>query len=332
MILYFVAVFTGLIVLLWSADQFVGGAAKLARHLGMTPLLIGMLIVGFGTSAPEMVVSALASIQGNPGLALGNAYGSNIANIGLILGITALISPIAVHSAILKKELPFLSGITTLVIFLLLDKNLNRYDAWIFLVIFFGFMGWSVWVGRNSPEDSLADEVSASEFNGEKNQSIKRNIFDIFLGLLLLISSSKILVWGAVEIARKAGVSDLMIGLTVVAIGTSLPELASSVAAIRRKETDIAVGNVIGSNLFNTLVVVGIAGSIMPFRVPDEVLSRDMLTMGILTISLFIFGYGFKGVGRINRIEGAILLAAYLSYTGLVIAQAINQQAPPAPN
>jgi len=332
MILYFAAVFSGLIILLWSADQFVGGAAKLARHLGMSPLLIGMIIVGFGTSAPEMVVSASASMQGNPGLALGNAYGSNIANIGLILGITSLISPIVVHSAILKKELPFLTGITTLAIFLLLDGILNRYDAWIFMIIFFGFMGWSVWVGRKSPADTLADEVSASELNSSKNQTLKRNLFDIFVGLLLLISSSKILVWGAVEIAKTAGVSDLMIGLTVVAIGTSLPELASSVAAIKRKETDIAVGNVIGSNLFNTLIVVGIAGAIMPFKLPDQVLSRDMLTMGILTISLFIFGYGFKRTGRISRIEGAILLVAYLIYTGIVIAQAINQQVPPTPN
>lgn len=316
MTLAVLALIVGLVVLMWSADKFVEGASASAKHLGMSPLLIGMLIVGFGTSAPEMVVSAIASFQGNPGLAIGNAYGSNIANIGLILGLTALISPIFVESKILKQELPFLSGITTLAIFLLMDGYLSRFDAILMLTIFFVFMGWSVWVGKSNSQDSLADEISAGKVT---DRPLKLCIFDLLLGLVFLTLSSRGLVWGAIEIATHIGISDLVIGLTIVAVGTSLPELASSIAAIKRKENDIAIGNIIGSNLFNTMVVVGIAGSIAPFGIPAYVVQRDMLIMGLMTVSLFIFGYGFRGPGKINRIEGAILLISYLAYTTILI-------------
>jgi len=311
------AVIFGLILLVWSADKFVEGAAATARHFGMPALLIGMVIVGFGTSAPEMVVSALASSQGNPGIALGNAYGSNITNIALILGITALISPIAVHSQVLRKELPILTIITFAAAWQLWDGNLSRTDAVVLLLIFAVLMGWTIWQGMQKKTDEFGTEI-AQELE-QHQMPLKRAVIWLIVGLLLLILSSRVLVWGAVEIAVALGVSDLIIGLTIVAIGTSLPELASSVIAARKGEHDIAIGNIIGSNLFNTLAVVGIAGTIAPMAVSPELLYRDVMTMIVLTLSLFIFGYGFRGQGRINRIEGGILLAAYVAYTTYLI-------------
>ncbi|MDX1266582.1 MAG: calcium/sodium antiporter, partial [Oceanisphaera sp.] len=305
----------GLAVLVWSADRFVDGASATARYAGMPPLLIGMVIVGFGTSAPEIVVSIISSVEGNPGLALGNGYGSNIANIGLILGITALISPISVHSQVLRKELPILLLITLLSLALLWNGMLARTDAMVLLGVFVLLMAWSIRQGMSNGNDSMTgDEVKELD---ENLMSLKQAIFWLVAGLLLLIVSSRILVWGAVNIAQSFGVSDLIIGLTIVAIGTSLPELASSIAAIRKNQHDLAIGNVIGSNLFNTLAVVGLAGIIHPLEVASEVISRDFMVMGGLTLSLFVLGYGFKGrQGRINRVEGALLLAVYVGYTG----------------
>ncbi len=311
------AVIFGLILLVWSADKFVEGAAATARHFGMPALLIGMVIVGFGTSAPEMVVSALASSQGNPGIALGNAYGSNITNIALILGITALISPIAVHSQVLRKELPILTIITFAAAWQLWDGNLSRLDAIVLLLIFAVLMGWTIWQGMQKKADEFGTEME-QELE-QQQMPIKRAVFWLITGLLLLILSSRVLVWGAVEIATALGVSDLIIGLTIVAVGTSLPELASSVIAARKGEHDIALGNIIGSNLFNTLAVVGIAGSIAPMAVSPELLYRDVMTMMVLTLSLFVFGYGFGKQGRINRIEGGILLSAHVGYTVYLI-------------
>jgi cation:H+ antiporter len=293
-----------------------------ARHFGMPPLLIGMLIVGFGTSAPEMFVSALSSFQGNPGLALGNAYGSNVANIGLILGLTALISPIAVHSQVLRQELPILSLVTGLAVFQLWDGALSRNDALVLLMILAGLMAWSIRQGIRQRADALGAEMEDELV--VHGMPLGRAVGWLVAGLLLLIVSSRALVWGAVEIARQLGVGDLIIGLTVVAVGTSLPELASSIIAVRRKEHDIALGNVLGSNLFNTLAVVGIAGTIHPVAVPPEVLSRDMVVMTGLTLFLFLFGYGFRGPGRINRFEGAALLTAYVGYTAFLVLEVLN--------
>src|SRR5690606_35402846 len=255
----------------------------------MPPLLIGMVIVGFGTSAPEMVVSALASWQGNPGIALGNAYGSNITNIALILGLTALFMPIAVHSLILKKELPILSGITLLSIGLIYDLELSRVEAVILLIVFWTLMGWTIREGLKNAKDALAQEVEAEM--KEHPMPLKKSIINLVVGLLLLIVSSRLLVWGAVGIAQALGVSDIVVGLTVVAVGTSLPELASSIIAARKGEPDIALGNVLGSNLFNALAVVGIAGIIAPMPIEHEVLVRDVSVMTGLTIILFLFGY-----------------------------------------
>jgi cation:H+ antiporter len=318
MTLSFISVVVGLTLLVWSADRFVEGAAATARHFGMPPLLIGMVIIGFGTSAPEMVVSALSASQGNPGIALGNAYGSNITNIALILGLTALISPIAVHSQVLRKELPVLAAVTALAAWQVWDGEITRLDAVVLLVVFAGLIGWTIWQGLQEEADAFGSEME-HELD-EHAMPIRRALFRLLVGIVLLIVSSRLLVWGAVEIALGFGVSDLIIGLTIVAIGTSLPELASSLVATRKGEHDLALGNVIGSNLFNTLAVVGIAGAIHPMSVGPEVFSRDVMVMSALTLSLFVIGYGFRKAGRINRVEGALLLACYGAYTAYLIS------------
>lgn len=286
----------------------------------MPPLLIGMVVVGFGTSAPEMVVSAFAAAQGNAGIAVGNAYGSNIANIALILGVSAIIVPITVDSKVLRNELPILSLITALVAIQLIDNAVSRVDAGILLTVFAGLMAWTIRQGLKQRKDKFAEELEAEL--SETAMPVGRALVWVLVGLAVLIVSSRMLVWGAVEIATSLGVSNLVIGLTVVALGTSLPELASSLIAARKGEDDLALGNILGSNLFNTLAVVGIAGMISPFEVGPEVLSRDVLVMSILTVSLFLFGYGFRKPGRINRYEGAVLLSAYIAYTAYLLATA----------
>jgi cation:H+ antiporter len=327
MILAFCAIVAGLALLVWSADRFVEGSAATARHFGMPPLLIGMVVVGFGTSAPEMVVSALASSQGNPGLALGNAYGSNIGNIALILGLTAVISPIAVHSQVLRKELPILAAVTALAGLQLWDGALSRGDAFVLLTLFAGLIGWSIVQGLRRKEDTLGTEME-QELTDRRAMPLRRAVFWLVVGLVFLIASSRVLVWGAVEMALGFGVSDLIIGLTIVAVGTSLPELASSVISARKGEHDIALGNILGSNLFNTLAVVGIAGMIHPMEVGNELFRRDFPTMAVLTLSLFVLGYGFRQAGRINRIEGGILLVVYLGYTTYLISTVLMGNAP----
>ncbi|WP_299584858.1 calcium/sodium antiporter [uncultured Microbulbifer sp.] len=319
MLLAALAIIAGFIVLVWSADRFVEGAAATAKHAGMPTLLIGMVIVGFGTSAPEMVVSAIAALDGSPGLALGNAYGSNIANTGLILGLSALLIPLTVHSKIVRKELPLLLAITLLSGAFLWNDKLERWEGIILLLGFFALIGWSIFSALRGKGDQLEGEV-AGELE-EHSMPLGRAIFWVVAGLILLIISSRMLVWGAVSIAESLGVSDLIIGLTIVALGTSLPELAATIVAARKGEHDIAIGNVVGSNMFNLLAVVGIAGTIAPMSsVPPEVLSRDWPMVIGLTIALFIFAYGFRGQGRINRWEGAALLTAYLVYTGYLIS------------
>lgn len=312
MLMPIVAVAGGLALLLWSAERFVEGSAATARHLGMSPLLIGMVVVGFGTSAPEMLVSALAAAQRNPELALGNAYGSNIANIGLILGASSLVSPLVVNSRLLRSELPIILAVTALTAFLLSDGGLSREDALILLGVFGALLAWTIWQGLHRRDDALAAEM-VQELAGA-TMPLKRALALLGLGLILLLASSRALVWGAEALARAWGVSDLLIGLTVVAVGTSLPELASSLTAARKGEHDIAIGNVLGSNLFNTLAVVGIAGVIHPITVDPVVLTRDVPVMAAFTVSLLVMGYGFGRQGRINRWEASILLTAYVGY------------------
>ena len=318
MALAVLAIISGFALLVWSADRFVEGAAATAQHAGMPSLLIGMVVVGFGTSAPEMVVSAMAALDGKPDIALGNALGSNIANNGLILGITALIAPIAVHSKIVRRELPLLLTIGVLAGVLLWDNALTRIESLLLLAGFFGLIGWSIFAALGSRDDVLATEMEQEL--AARSMPLGRALFWLAAGLILLIVSSRILVWGAVDIAQALGVSDLIIGLTIIALGTSLPELAASVIAARKGEHDIAIGNVVGSNMFNLLAVIGIAGVIAPMQsVAAEVLSRDWPTMMAMTVALFVMAYGFRGAGRINRVEGLLLLTSYLAYNAYLI-------------
>lgn len=317
MLLALIAVLAGIVLLVWSADKFIDGASATAHHLGMPSLLVGMIVVGFGTSAPELVVSVMAALDGNPGIALGNAYGSNIVNIALILGLTAIIHPIVVHSTIVRKELPLLLAVTVVAIIQIMDGELSRNDALLLFLLLFVYMGWTIWQGMRSKSDVLSHEF---DFELQTHQMpLKKAIPLLIFGLIVLVISSRLLVWGAVEIAQSFGVSELIIGLTVVAIGTSLPELASSIAAARKGELDIAIGNVIGSNMFNTLAVVGLAGMIYPTTVPQEVLQRDMVVMGVLTLSLLFFTISLKGHGRIGRLKGGIWLFSFIAYTAYLI-------------
>lgn len=324
MIFYLLAVVLGFALLVWSADRFVDGAASTAKHLGMPSLLIGILIVGFGTSAPEMVVSAIAAYEGNPALALGNAIGSNIVNIALILGVTAIVSPIIVNSKIVKKEIPLLLLIVLFTGYLLLDNSLTLFEGVILLAAFFALILWSVYTALKSRGDSLESEMDIEL--KEHSMSLKLGVIWLIFGLILLIVSSRILVWGAVGVAVEFGVSDLIIGLTIVALGTSLPELAASVIAARKGEHDIAIGNVVGSNMFNLLAVIGIAVVIAPMNnIPLEVLKRDWIIMLLLTIALFVMAYGFKGrEGRINKVEGTILILCYIAYNTYLGMSLVN--------
>ena len=311
------AIAGGFILLAWSADRFVVGASAMAYNLKVSPLVIGLTIVGLGTSAPEMLVSALASWQGNSGLAVGNALGSNIINTGLILGFTAMVIPLNVHSSILKRELPVLLLVMVVALLLLLDGTLGRLDGILLLTGMVVMLIWMIRLGR-TPQTG-ADPMS-TEFADEipTTLSMGRAIFWLIVGGLVLLASSRLLVWGAVSIAESMGVSNLVIGLTIVALGTSMPELAATVMSAIKGEHDIALGNVIGSNIFNLLVVLGLPGLINPATIDTEVLSRDYPVMIGLTVALFVMAYGFRGPGRINRIEGTLLVLAFCAYQTLL--------------
>lgn len=331
MILSILAVIIGLVVLVWSADRFVDGAVGVAQFLGMSTFLIGMLVVGFGTSAPEMVVSILSALNDTPQLALGNAYGSNIANIALILGATAVIAPVVVKKQAMSRDIPILMFMTAMTIFLLKDGNVSFVDGIVLLVAFVALTLFNIWLelkDKRKREKAENDENAISAESSAK-VSIVKSLLWLLAGLALLIVSSRLLVWGAVNIAQALGVSDLLIGLTIVAIGTSLPELASSIAAARRGENDLAVGNVIGSNLFNTLVVVGIAAVIAPINAMEPaVLSRDLPIMSALTLLLFLMCFPLTkkrkderaGGNRFGfgRIGGVFLLLLYVGYLVLL--------------
>jgi cation:H+ antiporter len=315
------AVGAGLVLLVFGADRFVTSSVEIARRVGMSPLLIGIILVGFGTSAPELLVSAISSVQGAPGIAIGNAWGSNIANIALILGITALLKPVMVQSGVLRRELPILAGVTLLATLQVLDGAVGRGDAVVLLILFLVVIAWSVRQNNRDTGDALATEVEEAIAGPTKvsRLSVTRLAGRTVLALPVLVGASRVLVWGAVSIARVLGIDDMIIGLTVVAVGTSLPELASSIAAARKGENDIAVGNIIGSNLFNTTAVVGIAGVIAPIPTGYQSLLRDLPVMAGLTMLLFLLGAGFRGrPGRINRLEGAFLVLIWLGYTAVL--------------
>ena len=333
MILSIVAIVVGLFLLVWSADRFVDGAVGVARFFGMSTFLIGMVIVGFGTSAPEMVVSVLSAMNDTPQLALGNAYGSNIANIALILGVTALIAPVVVQKQAMSRDIPVLIAMTALTVLLLVDGNVSLIDGAVLLVAFVAIMGFNILselkAKRKRRKSGGASDISEVEEIPAEGVSIGKAVLYLLVGLVLLIVSSRMLVWGAVYMAHALGVSDLLIGLTIVAVGTSLPELASSIAAARRGENDLAVGNIIGSNIFNTLVVVGLASVIAPIKAADpEVMSRDVPIMSALTLLLFLICIPVKKkngkrVSGFGRIGGALFLSLYVAYLVLLGIQAV---------
>lgn len=305
----------GLVVLVYSADKFVDGTASIAEKMGVSPLLIGLTIVGLGTSAPEILVATIASWHGNPGLAVGNALGSNIANVGLILGCTALVSPLAVHSRMLKRELPVLL-LTSVFCYLLAFDGLTLVDGLLMISGLACFLSWLVWTAkREKNHDIFADEIESELTDG---LSMRRAWLFFLVGLIGLLVSSRLLVWASVNIAHHLGISDLVIGLTIVALGTSLPELAASIASVLKDEHDLAVGNVIGSNMYNLLAVYSIPGLIAPGALAESVVSRDFPVMLVFTVALFFMGYGFRKQGRINRLEGLILLLGYGCYQWVV--------------
>ncbi len=307
------AIIIGFALLIWSADKFVLGASNTARSFSISPLIVGVVIVGLGTSAPEMLVSVMAAADGNTGLSIGNAIGSNITNIGLMLGITALFYPLHIHSKLLKREMPVLLAIILLSYFLLWDQHLSFINGLLLLLMMFAMLAYTVWEAKSHGEDELPKEI-LDEMPEEvgKGEALKW----LIVGIVVLIASSRILVWGAVEVAEYFQVSDLIIGLTIVAIGTSLPELAATVAAARKKEFDLAVGNIIGSNIFNILGVMALPGLIHPDTFDAEVLTRDYPVMIGLTLILMIFSIAWrKGkTGILGRVEGGLLLATYIGY------------------
>ena len=316
MLVNYFAILAGFILLIWSADRFIVGAASTARNFDVPPLIIGLTIVALGTSAPEMMIAGFAAYDGSPAMAIGNALGSNITNITLVLGIAALITPLNVHSRIIKKELPILLLASLMALALLRDGRLDRFDGFVLLGLLLLLMWWITRQGiRNQSEDALTDEY-IEELPGQMPTS--HALFWLIAGLILLTVSSKVLVWGAVNVATDLGVSELVIGLTIIAIGTSLPELAASITGALKNEHDIAIGNVVGSNLFNTLGVLAIPGLIHPAALAEGVLERDLPIVLALTILLFIMAYGFRAEGRINRIEAGLLLSAFIAYQMLL--------------
>lgn len=298
----------GLVLLIWSAGCFVVGASALAKYCGLSSFLIGMIVVGFGTSAPELAVSLFAALGGSPELALGNAYGSNIGNIALILGFTAIIFPIVIPKSAIRMDIPLLL-LATAISFILLffNKDVSRLDGILLVLLFAVIIALQIWQGISNKAENSDNET------GSKN--LLSSLFWLVLGLGILVGSSKLLVFGATEIAKALGVSDLLIGLTVVAIGTSLPELASSVIAAKKGDTALALGNIVGSNIFNSLIVVGISAIISPMNVDSLILQRDLPVTAFLTLLLLLFGIHLKNEPKIGRVKGIFLFLFYIVYT-----------------
>ena len=311
----------GLILLVVAADRFVSGAAGLARHFGIPPLLVGLTVVALGTSAPEIFVAIDAARQGQPGLGIGNAIGSNIANIGLVLGLTALIQPMQVQSLTLRREYPILFLIMILTWVLFQDGDFSQMDGVLLLIGLLMLLLWFVWQNYTA----RSSEPLKQEYEQELTTTISlkaASLWTIF-GIILLPVSARIMVIGAVKLATLWGVSDLFIGLTIVAIGTSIPEVATSIAGALKGEHDIAIGNILGSNMFNLLAVLPFVGIIAPGAIAPQLLSRDLPIMFGATLALFAVAYGFRGPGHVTRLEGALLLVCYLAYLYLIYSSAL---------
>ena len=315
-------VIIGLLLLIWGADRFVHGAAATARNLGVAPLMIGLTIVSFATSAPEILVSIVAAGRGDPDLAIGNAIGSNIANIGLVLGTVALFRPIELKSATLRREMPALLAVTLLTISLFLDSYVGRVDGVILLISLVIVVIWLVRLGiRSSATDPLQTDFEAEIPRGT---STRWALVWLVVGIVTLLFGAQLLVSGATSIAVRLGVSDIVIGITLVALATSLPELAVSLVSVFKGEYGIAIGNIVGSNIFNLLAVVGVAAVIQPAALPPSVLSLHLFVMIAFTLVLFAMTYEYDGRGMITRYEGFALLATFLAYDTYVVLQNVR--------
>ncbi len=312
------AILTGILLLVWSADRFVDGASSIARNLRVPPMVIGLTIVSIGTSLPEMIVAAMAALDANRDLGIGNAIGSNIANIGLVLGATALIMPLAVKSITLRREMPVLFLVTAFAFALMSDGELDFIDGVMLLTGLVLMLIWIARIGLKDRHDPLVEEFTESI---PDQMSMRQSVFWFMAGLLVLMASSRIVVWGAVEVAHALGVSDLVIGLTIVAIGTSLPELVASITSALKGDADMAIGNVIGSNMFNLLAVLAMPALIYPGTFAAPALLRDFPIMLGFTIALFMVSFGLK-LGKVNRFEGALLLGGFAAYLYLLFLQA----------
>jgi len=311
MIVNYLGILAGLVLLVYGADRFVEGAAAIARYLGMPPLLIGLTIVGIATSAPEILVGVVAALEGKTEIAIGNAIGSNIANIGLVLGFTVMLMPVTITSPTLKREFIFMLPAIALAFGLLIDRNLSYIDAWILLLGLAASILAVIYLSRKSARtDPLRNEF---EIEIPERPNVGRSIFWFLLGLAFLLGGAYVLVECAVIVAKHFGLSDLIIGLTIIAIGTSLPELAASITAVKKNEADIAIGNVIGSNMFNMLAVIGIPGMIHATDFDSVVLHRDFPVMIGMTL---LMGYMvfIRGAGKFDRAEGSVLFLSFIAY------------------
>ena len=313
MFLSLAAIIAGLAVLVWSADRFVDGAASIARHLGVSSMIIGITIVGFGTSAPEILISVIAVLEQTPDIAIGNALGSNIANIGLILGITTLVTALPIAKQILDREFPLLLLATAVMSWCLYDGVLDTLDG-ILLLTLLVLMLWYLVKAHQKDSNSNPSENGSSNSDNEEMGFLASSGW-ILLGLILLVGSSKLLIWGATQVAHSVGISELVIGLTIVALGTSLPELAASITSIRKGEPDLAIGNVIGSNLFNSLAVIGIPAFITSFSISDLAVTRDLPV--VIAITLLFYGlsrFSLSNVRSLTRLKGFCLLSVFVIY------------------
>lgn len=309
----------GLLLLVWGANRFVYGAAAMARNLGVAPLLIGLTVVAIATSAPEILISVVAALRGAPELAIGNAIGSNIVNIGLVLGMVALIRPVRLSSQTLRREMPALLAVTLLGVSLFLDAYLSRIDGVILVAGLVFVMFWLIKLGlRSSVDDTISLEYEADIPRGV---SMARAIGWFAVGLVSLLAGAELMVNGATEIARFLGMSEVVIGIVLVAFATSVPELAVSLVAARKGEYGLAIGNIVGSNLFNILAVIGAAALIAPSSLPPSVLSLHLFVMVAFTLVLFTMTYEQEGTGSITRVEGGALLVAYIAYDIYVVMQ-----------
>jgi cation:H+ antiporter len=299
-------------ILSFAADRFVFGAAAIAKNFGISPMVIGLTIVAMGSSAPEIVVSATASINGNINTAIGNAIGSNITNIALVLGLTALLKPLTIASSTLKREMPVLLFFSLLATYMLSDLILSRAEGIVLIMLFFTVIAALVWMSFNL--ESTDPLIAETESEIPTNVSTVKALFWLTIGLILLPLSASFMVDSAVIIAKAFGLSDLIIGLTIIAIGTSLPELAASLAGVLKNEDDMALGNIIGSNIFNILAVLAMPGLIAPGAIDRFAAHRDIYIMLGLNFLLIMLSFNFRGVRRINRIEGLALIACFIAY------------------